>query len=90
VFVRPGELRAAEWEEINFESAEWRIRAERMKMRQQLIVPLSRQAVEVLREVQPLTGEGKYVFPSARTTKRPLSDNALLAALRRMGFEQGV
>jgi integrase len=89
VFVRPGELRAAEWTEINFEVPEWRIRAERMKMRQQHVVPLSRQAVEILREIQPLTGNGQYVFPSARSSKRSLSDNALLAALRRMGFEQG-
>jgi integrase len=89
VFVRPGELRAAEWSEINIDSAEWRIKAERMKMRQQHIVPLSRQAMEILREIQPLTGNDRYVFPSARSTKRPLSDNALLAALRRMGFEQG-
>ena len=89
VFVRPGELRAAEWAEINFDASEWRIRAERMKMRQQHVVPLSRQAMEVLREIQPLTGSGPYVFPSARSGKRPLSDNAVLAALRRMGFEQG-
>jgi integrase len=89
VFVRPGELRAAEWSEINFEQKEWRIRAERMKMRQQHIVPLSNQAIAILREVQPITGEHQYVFPSGRTNKRPLSDNALLAALRRMGFEQG-
>jgi integrase len=89
VFVRPGELRAAEWAEVNFDVPEWRIRAERMKMRQQHVVPLSRQAVEILREIQPLTGNGPYVFPSARGAKRPLSNNALLAALRRMGFEQG-
>jgi integrase len=89
VFVRPGELRAAEWGEINFETNEWRIRPERMKMRVQHIVPLSRQAVEILRELRPLTGAGRFVFPSARSAKRPLSDNALLAALRRMGFAQG-
>jgi integrase len=89
VFVRPGELRAAEWSEINFEQKEWRIRAERMKMRQQHIVPLSNQAIAILQEVQPITGEYIYIFPSGRTNKRPLSDNALLAALRRMGFEQG-
>ena len=89
VFVRPGELRAAEWAEINFDTSEWRIRAERMKMRQQHVVPLSHQAIGILREIQPLTGNGRFVFPSARSAKRPLSDNALLAALRRMGFEQG-
>jgi integrase len=60
-----------------------------MKMRQQHVVPLSRQAIEILREIEPLTGKGKFVFPSPRSEKRPLSDNALLAALRRMGFEQG-
>jgi integrase len=89
VFVRPGELRAAEWAEVKFDDREWRIRAERMKMRQQHIVPLSRQAIEILREVQALSGDGQFVFPSGRTHKRPLSDNGLLAALRRMGFEQG-
>jgi len=89
VFVRPGELRAAEWSEIDFVAGQWRIKAERMKMGVQHIVPLSRQALEILREVQPLTSEGRFVFPSARSSKRPLSDNALLAALRRMGFAQG-
>jgi len=89
VFVRPGELRAAEWKEFNLDESEWRIRAERMKMRLQHIVPLSRQAVEIMREMQPLTGDGQFVFPSARSSKRPLSDNGLLAALRRMVFEQG-
>jgi integrase len=90
VFVRPGELRAAEWTEIDFGKSEWRIKAERMKMRVQHIVPLSRQAVEILRDLQPLTGEGPFVFPSPLTNSRSLSDNALLAALRRMGYEQGV
>ncbi len=89
VFVRPGELRAAEWAEINFEAREWRIAAARMKMRQQHVVPLSDQAISILREIEPLTGEGRFVFPSARSNKRPMSDVALLAALRRMGFEQG-
>src|ERR1700733_3357935 len=90
VFVRPGELRAAEWKEFNLEAGEWRIGAERMKMRVQHIVPLSRQAVAILREMEPVTGTGRFVFPSPRTAKRPLSDNGMLAALRRMGFEQGV
>lgn len=89
VFVRPGELRAAEWTEIDFEAREWRIRAERMKMRQQHIVPLSDQAIAILREIKPLTGETPFVFPTPRSNKRPLSDNGLLAALRRMGYEQG-
>jgi integrase len=90
VFVRPGELRAAEWKEFNLDAGEWRIGAERMKMRVQHIVPLSRQAVAILRELEPVTGTGRFVFPSPRTPKRPLSDNGMLAALRRMGFEQGV
>jgi integrase len=90
VFVRPGELRVAEWKEFNLDVREWRIGAERMKMRVQQIVPLSRQAVAILRELEPITGEGRFVFPSPRSDTRPLSDNGMLAALRRMGFERGV
>ena len=94
VFVRPGELRKAQWPEIDFDKAEWRIPAERMKMRDQHIVSLSRQAVEILRELEPLTNRGilakpdapRYVFPSARSHERPMSENAILAALRRMGY----
>ena len=86
VFVRPGELRHAEWSEINFETEEWRIPAEKMKAGTLHIVPLSRQALLVLREIQPLTGQGRYVFPSPRTATRPMSDNAVLSALRRMGY----
>ena len=86
VFVRPGELRKAEWVEFDLDKAEWNIPAERMKMREPHLVPLSAQAVAILRELHALTGGGKYVFPGARTTKRPMSDNAILAALRRMGF----
>jgi integrase len=89
VFVRPGELRKAEWVEIDLDGAVWRIPAERMKLRQEHLVPLSQQAVEALRELRPLTGNGRYVFPSARTTARPMSENAITAALRRMGYEQG-
>lgn len=85
-FVRPGELRAAEWCEINLEAAEWRIPAARMKKRQLHIVPLSTPALAVLRELQPLTGGGKYVFPSERTPQRPMSENTVNAALRRMGY----
>lgn len=88
VFVRPGELRAAEWTEINLEKAEWNIPAHRIKMRQPLLVPLANQAITILEAIQPLTGEGRYVFPSARTTSRPMSNNAILAALRRMGFSK--
>jgi integrase len=90
VFVRPGELRAAEWKEFNLEAGEWRIGAERMKMRVQHIVPLPRQAIAILREMEPVTGAGRFVFPSTRSDTRPLSDNGMLAALRRMGYEQGV
>ncbi len=86
VFVRPGELRAAEWAEIDLEAAEWRIAAHRMKMRQQHLVPLADQAVAILRDIRALTGRGRFVFPSPRTVERPLSDNAITAALRRMGY----
>jgi integrase len=84
--VRPGELRKAEWAEIDLNKAEWNIPAERMKMRTAHLVPLSKQAVAILRELQQLTGSGQYVFPCARTSSRPMSDNAILAALRRMGY----
>ncbi len=86
VFVRPGELRHAEWVEIDFDTAEWRIPAEKMKAGTLHIVPLSKQALDVLQEIYPLTGHGRYVFPSPRTDSRPMSSNAILAALRRMGF----
>ncbi len=86
VFVRPGELRHAEWSEINFETEEWRIPAEKMKAGTLHIVPLSRQALLVLRKIQPLTGKGRYVFPSPRTAIRPMSDNAVLSTLRCMGY----
>ena len=86
VFVRPGELRHAEWSEINFDTDEWRIPAEKMKAGTLHIVPLSLQALKVLREIQPLTGQGRYVFPNPRSGSRPMSDNAILSALRRMGY----
>lgn len=86
VFVRPGELRHAEWSEINLDKAEWRIPAAKMKMRDEHIVPLSRQAVAILREWHGVTGRGRYVFPSGRSTHRPMSEVAVLAALRRMGY----
>ncbi|MGD0274707.1 MAG: integrase arm-type DNA-binding domain-containing protein [Syntrophales bacterium] len=85
-FVRPGELRHAEWAEINLDEAVWNIPAHKMKMKEPHLVPLSNQAIECLRELHPLTGAGRYVFPSARTNSRPMSNNAVLAALRRMGF----
>jgi integrase len=86
LFVRPGELRKAEWIEINFEAAEWRIPAERMKMREHHIVPLSTQAIAVLEELKPFTGSGRYVFPGARTNGRPMSENTVNAGLRRLGY----
>jgi len=86
VFVRPGELRAAEWSEFDLEAAEWRIPASRMKMGQLHIVPLSTQAVAILKELQPLTGRGTLVFPSLRSASRPLSNNTINASLRRLGF----
>jgi len=85
-FVRPGELRKAEWREVNLATAEWRISRERMKMRRPHIVPLATQAVVILRELEPLTGDGKYLFPSDRTRARPMSDNTVNAALRRLGY----
>ena len=86
VFVRPGELRGAEWSEFDLETAEWRIPAARMKMGEQHLVPLSRQAVAILREVQVLTGRGRYVFPSLLSAERPMSNNTINAALRRLGY----
>ena len=86
VFVRPGELRKAEWLEIDWDKAEWRIPAERMKARVLHIVPLSTQAVEILRELHPLTGAGRYVFPSLRTGERPMSENTINAGLHRLGY----
>ncbi|MCU7873587.1 MAG: tyrosine-type recombinase/integrase [Candidatus Thiodiazotropha sp. (ex Lucinoma borealis)] len=87
-FVRPGELRHAEWVEIDLDKKEWRIPAEKMKMRTLHIVPLSTQALAVLKEIQPLTGRGKYVFPGVRTNRRPMSENTVNAALRRMGYSK--
>jgi integrase len=88
LFVRPGELRGARWEEFFLDGAtpEWRIPAERMKMGEMHIVPLSHQAVSILRELHPLTGSDGYVFPSLTDSNRPLSENALTAALRRVGY----
>ncbi|MEO5327934.1 MAG: integrase arm-type DNA-binding domain-containing protein [Magnetococcus sp. THC-1_WYH] len=88
VFLRPGELRHGEWSEINFDSAQWKISAEKMKARSPHIVPLSKQALAILEDVQPLTHESRYIFPSARSFHRPMSENAVLAALRRMGFRK--
>lgn len=86
VFVRPGELRKAEWQEIDFEAAVWKIDASKMKRRQEHAVPLSKQALALLREAHALTGDGQFVFPSVRTPRRPMSENTINGALRRLGF----
>jgi integrase len=88
VFVRPGELRAAEWKDINLEAAEWRYTVP--KTNTQHIVPLSRQAVEILKEIYILTGEGRYVFPNPKTSMRPMSENGLGAALKSLGYSGDV
>lgn len=90
VFVRPGELRKAEWSEFDLSEGMWTIPAERMKMREKHFVPLSRQAVTILRDLQPLTGRHKLVFPGARRLTEPMSENAVTAALRRLGFDGDV
>lgn len=90
VFVRPGELRSAEWAEIDLDAGEWRIPGEKMKMKLDHMVPLSVQAVEILRSIHPMTGHGKYVFPSIRTGERCMSENTINAALRGMGYSKEV
>ena len=87
LFVRPGELRHMEWSEIDLDAAEWNIPGPKMKMKQAHLVPLSRQALAILEEIKPLTGRGKYVFPSTRSVLRCMSDNTINAAFRRMGFD---
>jgi len=94
LFQRPGELRNAEWIEFNLDSGTWEIPANRMKRTKQgkatgaaHIVPLSSQAVAILRELQPLTSNGRFLFPSVRTQARPMSDNTINAALRRLGYD---
>ena len=87
-FVRPTELRCATWHEFDLDAGEWRIPAERMKMRRTHIVPLSRQALAILQELKKFSGNGKYLFPSIRTETRPISDATMLNALRRMGYQK--
>ena len=89
-FVRPGELRTAEWEEFDVEAAEWRIPAAKMKMKRPHIVPLSTQALDVLHKLRPHTGHSPYLFPSTRSISRPISDMAINVALRTLGYAQGV
>lgn len=86
-FCRPGELRHLEWEEVNFEADQINIPASKMKMKADHIIPLSSQAKAILKELQPLTGKGKYIFPSTRSPARCMSDNTINAALKRMGFD---
>lgn len=90
VFVRPGELRTAEWSEVDLDAAEWRIPGSKMKMGIDHIVPLSSQAVALLRDLHEATGHGRYVFPSLRTGERPMSENTVNAALRGMGYAKEV
>lgn len=87
VFLRPGELRQAEWPEIDEAAARWNVPAERMKLRRPHVVPLSRQALAILAELRPVTGSGRYLFPSLRSPSRPMSENTVTAALRRLGFD---
>lgn len=85
LFVRPGELRKAEWNQMNLDKGEWRYWVSKTKTDH--LVPLAQQAIAILRELKELTGGGRYVFPSARTTERPMSDAAVNAALRRLGYD---
>ena len=86
LFVRPGELRQAEWSEIDMEAAVWRIPGEKMKGRLEHVVPLSTQSLALLEQVRALTGDGRYIFPSIRTYARPMSENTVNGALRRLGY----
>ena len=88
LFVRPGNLRAMEWAELDLDAAEWRIPAAKMKMREAHIVPLPTQAVAILRDLAMLSGSARYCFPSLRTGNRPMSENTINAALRRMGYDK--
>jgi len=88
LFQRPGNVRAMEWAELDLGGAEWRIPAEKMKMGEAHVVPLAKQAVAILKDIQAITGGGRYCFPSNRGRGRPLRDNTLNAALRRLGFDK--
>ena len=98
VFLRPGELRLAEWTEFDLDAGEWNVPIERMKLKKRLkesrkgekhLVPLARQAIDVLKELQKVTGSGRYLFPSMNTTLKPISDATVNQAIRRMGYEKG-
>ena len=86
VMLRPGELRSAEWSEIDLEKKQWKIPHTKMKMPRPHIVPLANKVIEIFKIMQPITGDEKYVFPSVRSKDRPMSENTITAALRRMGF----
>lgn len=86
VFVRPGELRGAEWSEFDLAGREWRIPGRRMKMDAEHVVPLAKQALSILEELQEITGDGRLLFPGLRSAARPISNNTMNAAMRRMGF----
>jgi integrase len=88
VFVRPGELRLAQWQEFDLETRRWTIPADRTKMRRQHRVPLSSQALGILRELEAITGDGKLLFPSILSAERAISDNTMNAALRRLGYDK--
>jgi len=90
VFVRPGELRKAEWVELDLDGAEWRIPGAKMKVGVDHIVPLCTQALEILKSLHSITGHGRYVFPSLRSDERPMSENTLNAALRSMGYSKDI
>ena len=87
-FVRPGELRSAEWSEFDFDRAIWAIPGEKMKMRRPHRVPLASQSLAILRKLKDITRAGRFLFPSARSAGRPMSENTINAALRRLGFKQ--
>jgi len=90
LYVRPGELRSAEWREIDLDAGEWRIAGAKMKMKNDHIVPLANQAVSILRALHAMTGHGKYVFPSIRTEDRCMSENTINACLRGLGYSKEI
>lgn len=87
-FCRPGEVRRAEWSEIDWKNALWRIPAGKMKMRQPHLVPLAEQTLEILRKLQPISGHTRYLFPNTRSAERPMSEATVNGAIRRMGYEK--
>jgi len=88
LFVRPGELRSMEWNELDLDAAEWNIPGHKMKMKNPHLVPLSTQAVDILTDLHRLTGTGKYVFPCHRSPLTCMSENTINASLRRLGFDK--